>query len=78
MAAFCSWNRDPSRSEPLRYLSTHRMTQPSSLEIKDFVVKSFTQSSKHRWTNLEYIWEHQKVSVKVMLEEKRGIAWFLP
>jgi hypothetical protein len=44
-----------SRSEPFRYLSTHRMTQPSSLEIKDFVVKSLTQSSKHRCTSLEYI-----------------------
>lgn len=55
MAAFCSWNRVPSRSVALRYLSTHRMTQPSSLETKDFVVKSLTQSSKHRWTSLEYI-----------------------
>ncbi len=74
MAAFCSWNRDPSRSEPFRYLSTHRSTQPASLEIKDLVVKSLTQSSKHRWTNLEYIWENYKESVKVMLQLKRQRA----
>lgn len=63
MAAFCSWNREDSRSEPLRYLSTHRITQPSSLETNDLVVKSLTQSSKHLWTRLEYIWAgHQGVS----------------
>lgn len=48
MAAFCSWNLIPKRSLPLRYLSTQRMTQPSSREIRDLVVKSLTQSSKHR------------------------------
>ena len=37
-------------------LSTHRITQPSSLECSDFVVKSLTQSSKHRWTRLEYVY----------------------
>lgn len=64
MAAFCSWKRWPSRSDPLRYLSTHRITQPSSLVCNDLVVKSLTQSSKHRWTSLEYIWDgvlHQHV-----------------
>lgn len=56
MAAFCSWKRSPSRAELLRYLSTQRRTQPSSREIKDFVVKSLTQSSKQRCTRREYIY----------------------
>ena len=31
------------------------MTHPSSFVCNDLVVKSLTQSSKHRWTSLEYI-----------------------
>lgn len=56
IAAFCSWKRCPNLSDPLRYLSTHFITQLSSFDWRDFVVKSFTQSSKHLWTSLEYIW----------------------
>lgn len=48
MVAFISWNRSPNRAWPFMYLSTHRKTQPSSREIRDLVVKSLTQSSKHR------------------------------
>lgn len=55
MAAFCSWKRFPSLSEPLRILSTHLITQPSSREPSDLVEKSVMQSSKQRWTRLEYI-----------------------
>lgn len=55
IAAFCSWNLWPRRSEPFRYLSTHLITHPSSRETRDLVVKSLTQSSKHRWTSFEYI-----------------------
>lgn len=54
-SAFCSWKRSPNRVAPFIYLSTHRNTQPSSREIRDLVVKSLTQSSKHRWTRLEYV-----------------------
>lgn len=55
MAAFCSWKRSPRRAELLRNLSTQRSTQPSSRATRDLVVKSLTQSSKQRWTSLEYI-----------------------
>lgn len=64
IAAFCSWNRCPNRSAPFRYLSTHRETQFSSFECKDFVVKSLTQSSKHLWTSLEYICRFTRISKK--------------
>lgn len=56
IAAFCSWNRSPNRSELLRNLSTHRITQPSSLLARLLDVKSVTQSLKQRWTRLEYIY----------------------
>jgi hypothetical protein len=36
-------------------LSTHRMTQPSSREVRDLLSKVLTQPSKHCWTRLEYI-----------------------
>lgn len=55
ISAFFSWNRSPRRSEALRNLSTQRMTQPSSLDIRLLDVKSVTQSVKQRWTRLEYI-----------------------
>lgn len=55
IAAFCSWKRSFKRPEAFIYLSTQRMTQPSSREIRDLVVKSLTQLSKQRWTSLEYI-----------------------
>jgi hypothetical protein len=38
------------------------MTQPSSLEINDLVVKSVTQSSKHRWTRFEYVCKQDQIS----------------
>ena len=57
IAAFCSWKRSFKRADPLRDLSTQRSTQPSSRETRDLVVKSLTQSSKQRWTSLEYIWD---------------------
>lgn len=56
MAAFCSWNLSPSRCEPFMFLSTHRMMQPSSREVRDLLSKLLMQSSKHRWTRLEYIY----------------------
>lgn len=56
IAAFCSWNRSPNLAELLRYLSTQRSTQPSSLATRDFVVKSLTQSSKQRCMRREYIY----------------------
>lgn len=56
MAEFCSWNRCVKRSEVPRFLSTHLATQLSSREWRDLVVKSLTQSSKHFWTSLEYIY----------------------
>lgn len=59
IAAFCSWNRSFNRADPFRYLSTQRITQPSSREMSDLVVKSLTQSSKQRCTSLEYIWGGQ-------------------
>ncbi len=55
MAAFCSCQRCPNRSELLRNLSTQRKTQPSSRDCRDLVVKSCTQSSKQRCTSLPYI-----------------------
>lgn len=55
IAAFCSWNRSPSRWEPFMCLSTHRMTQPSSRDVSDLLSKPLTQESKHCWTRLEYI-----------------------
>lgn len=55
IAAFCSWNRSFNRAEPLRFLSTHRRMHCSSRLTRDLVVKSLTQSSKQRWTILEYI-----------------------
>ena len=55
IAAFCSWNRCPNLSVLFMNLSTHRRTHPSSRECRDLVVKSLTQSSKHRWTRLEYV-----------------------
>ena len=45
MAAFCSWNLLPSLSEAFRDLSTHRMTQFSSLEPSDFELKSLMQQN---------------------------------
>ena len=63
MLAFCSWKRCPSRSEPFMYLSTHLITHPSSLAWRDLVVKSFTQSSKHRWTRLEYICQQKELAI---------------
>lgn len=56
ICAFCSWKRSPNRSELFKNLSTHRITQPSSLPCRLFDVKSVTQSLKHRWTRFEYIW----------------------
>ncbi len=56
MAAFCSWKRSPSRCEPFMFLSTHRMMQLSSRDVSDLLSKPLTQSSKQRWTRLEYIW----------------------
>jgi hypothetical protein len=55
MAAFCSWKRSPSRWEPFMCLSTHRITQLSSREVRDLLSKPLTQWSKHCWTRLEYI-----------------------
>lgn len=59
MAWFCSWNRSFRRADPFMNLSTQRRTQPSSRLIRDLVVKSLTQSSKQRWTSLEYIYNDQ-------------------
>jgi hypothetical protein len=47
MAAFCSWNLVPSRSDAFNDLSTQRLTRVSSLEPSDFELKSLMQSSKH-------------------------------
>lgn len=55
IAAFCSWNRSFNRAEPFRFLSTQRRMHCSSRLTRDLVVKSLTQSSKQRWTILEYI-----------------------
>ena len=55
IAAFCSWNLCPNLSDPLRNLSTQRMTQPSSFDDRERDVKSSTQCSKHFCTRLEYI-----------------------
>ena len=60
MAAFCSWKRSCRRAELFRCLSTQRITQVSSRLIKDLVVKSVTQSSKQRWTILEYIYHERE------------------
>ena len=62
MAAFCSWNRCPSLSVLFMYLSTQRMTHPSSFECSDLVVKSLTQSSKHLCTRFEYVYSQESVS----------------
>lgn len=56
MAAFCSWKRSCNRADPFICLSTQRRIHCSSRLMRDLVVKSLTQSSKHRWTILEYIW----------------------
>ena len=45
-SAFCSWNRWPIRSVALRFLSTHRITQFSSVAGRALLVKSLTQESK--------------------------------
>ena len=55
IAAFCSWNLSPNRSELFKNLSTHLITHPSSLPCKLFDVKSVMQSLKHRCTRFEYI-----------------------
>jgi hypothetical protein len=55
IAAFCSWKRSPSRWEPFMCLSTHRMTQLSSREVRDLLSKPLTQWSKQFWTRFEYI-----------------------
>jgi hypothetical protein len=51
-------------------LSTHRSTQFSSLDPSDLLEKSLMQSSKQRWTMLEYIYRHREQSVQpfVLLE----------
>lgn len=56
MAAFCSWNLWPRRSEPLMNLSTQRIVQPSSLDESLDEVNSSTQCSKQRCTRLLYIY----------------------
>jgi hypothetical protein len=56
IAAFCSWNLSPNRCEAFMDLSTHRMTQLSSLEVRDLLSKLLTQSLKQFCTRLEYIW----------------------
>lgn len=72
IAAFCSWNRSPIRSLLLMYLSTHFMTQDSSREMRDLVVKSLTQWSKHLCTNLEYICDtHTRVSLWLPCKSQR-------
>jgi hypothetical protein len=55
IAAFCSWNLSPNRCDPFMCLSTHRMTQLSSREVRDLLSKPLTQLSKQFWTRLEYI-----------------------
>ena len=45
-------------------LSTQRMTQPSSREVRDLLSKPLTHESKHCWTRLEYICNHQFTSHK--------------
>jgi hypothetical protein len=62
MLAFCSWNLWPSLSVLFMNLSTHLITHPSSFACKDLVVKSFTQSSKHRCTRFEYVYSICKLN----------------
>lgn len=62
ICAFCSWNLSPNLSELFKNLSTHRITQPSSLPSRLLDVKSVTQSLKHLWTRFEYIYgQRQKL-----------------
>jgi hypothetical protein len=74
IVAFCSAKRWPTRSEVLRNLSTQRITQPSSLEWSDLVVKSFTQSSKHFCTRFEYIYASGWLAGRPGKNSRRG-AW---
>ena len=52
------------RSDPFICLSTHLITQFSSRELRDLVVKSLTQLSKHDCTILPYVWARSASVVK--------------
>ena len=55
ICACCSAKRCPMRSLPAMNFCTHRLTQPCSRAISDFVVKSSMQWSKQRSTREENI-----------------------
>lgn len=54
-------------------LSTHRITQPSSRDVRDLLSKPLTQESKHCWTRLEYIYRHQWGFVPVHASTRDGM-----
>lgn len=74
IAAFCSWNRSPNRCDPFMCLSTHRMMQLSSREVRDLLSKPLTQWSKHCWTRFEYIcWTTSAKRVQIQASESAYI-----